>query len=251
MNQFSAVILTKNSNRYLPQVLESLKPLNEVVIVDNGSIDNTLEIARSFSNTTIVEHEFIGFGPLKRKGSEFARNDWIFSIDSDEVLTKEALEEMMALELNSELGYSFAYHNIYNGKHITCCGWHPDRQVVIYDRRVANFDDSQVHEKIVRLDGAELKEVELKSHVLHYPYSGASDFLKKMDHYSTLFANQNKNKKSSSPIKAFTHAFWAFFKNYFLQKGFLDGYEGFLISCYNSQTAFWKYIKLYELNTKQ
>ena len=83
MNKISAVILTKNSQRLLFEVLKSLKELDEVIILDNGSNDDTLKIAQSFVNVKIHKHDFIGFGKLKQLGSKLAKNDWILSIDSD------------------------------------------------------------------------------------------------------------------------------------------------------------------------
>jgi len=93
-------------------------------------------------------------------------------------------------------------------------------------------------------------QIKLNNPIIHYSYENVGDFLKKMQTYSTLFAEQNQGKKSASSWKAIVHGMFAFFKSYFLKKGFLDGYEGFLISMYNGHTAFYKYIKLYEANKK-
>lgn len=246
MNKISAVILTKNSERLLGEVLDSLRMLDEVVVLDNGSSDSTLEIARQFSNVSIHFHEFIGFGAMKQLGAHLARNSWILSIDSDEVASAELIGELLNTPLNPECIYSYDVHNHYKGKRILGCGWGDDRFLAIYHRDVANFDDSKVHEKIVRKDGAKITEIALKGHISHYPFACAGDFLKKMDAYSELFANEQKNRRASSPLKAVLHATWSFFRSYFLKKGVLDGYEGFVISCYNAQSVFWKYIKLYE-----
>ena len=105
-----------------------------------------------------------------------------------------------------------------------------------------------VHESVLRKN---LKVIQLKHPIFHTPYRTTFDFLAKMQHYSTLFAEQNQNKKKSSLAIAFTHATFAFFKSYFLQRGFMDGKEGFIISLYNANTAFYKYIKLKELNQKK
>ena len=95
-----------------------------------------------------------------------------------------------------------------------------------------------------------MKRIEMEGSLKHYSYASISDFLTKMQSYSTLFALQNQGRKSSSPIKAILHGMFAFWKSYVLKRGFLGGYEGFVISAYNGHTAFYKYLKLYEANQK-
>lgn len=90
--------------------------------------------------------------------------------------------------------------------------------------------------------------VPLRGAVKHYPYETTADFIKKMQSYSELFAEQNRGKRRASLPKAVWHSFFAFFKSYFLKKGFLGGHEGFVISVYNANTAFYKYLKLMEYN---
>lgn len=249
MNKISAVILTKNSQRLLFEVLQSLKELDEVIILDNGSNDDTLKIAQSFANVKICKHDFIGFGKLKQLGSKLAKNDWILSIDSDEIASKDLIDEILHYPLKNDFCYSYDVKNYFNGRHIRSCGWYPDRFCGVYNRKNADFDDSEVHEKIVALD-SELKVIPLKGYISHFPYDNTNDFLNKMQKYTTLYAKDFCNKKQSSPLKALVHSLWCFIKNYFFQKGFLEGYEGFVIASYNAQTAFWKYIKLYEANKK-
>lgn len=241
----SATVLTKNSEKHIEELLASLKALDEVLLYDNGSKDRTLDIAKNFPNCRIVEGPFLGFGPTHNKASTLAKNDWIFSIDSDEIPSKELLEEISHLKLDPHCLYSVPRHNLFNGKWIYTCGWWPDRVVRIYNRKATQFTDALVHESVIK---GNLQEVNLKAPLKHYSYDTLSDFLKKMDAYSTLFAEGKKGKISSSPFTAILHGWFAFFKSYILKRGILQGYEGFLISQYNGQTAFWKYLKLYHLN---
>jgi glycosyltransferase involved in cell wall biosynthesis len=241
----SATILTKNSARHLDELLESLNRFDEVLIYDNGSQDSTMEIANKHPNCRIVEGPFLGFGPTHNKASSLAKNDWILSIESDEIPTKELLEELHSLKLDPQCIYSIPRKNLFNGKWIYSCGWWPDRVVRLYNRKSTQFTNALVHESVEK--GA-LKEEQLKSPLKHYSYDSLSDFLRKMESYSTLFAEGKKGKTASSPLKAVLHGWCAFFKSYILKRGFMQGYEGFLISKYNSQTAFWKYMKLYQLN---
>lgn len=243
----SVTILTKNSEKYLRDVLRSVQTFDEVLIYDNGSTDNTLQIAREFSNVVIFQGTFNGFGTTHNQASSKAKHDWILSIDSDEIVTPEMVQEIKALNLNKKAVYSFSRHNYFNNKFIKWCGWYPDYQPRLYNRTHTAFTDAKVHEAIIT-DTSEL--ILLKSPLIHYSYSSISDFLHKMHSYSNLFAEQNKNKKRSSPCKAALHALFAFFKSYILKRGFLGGYEGFVISSYNANTAFYKYLKLYEINQK-
>jgi glycosyltransferase involved in cell wall biosynthesis len=243
LRQISVTILTKNSERYLPRCLDALQEFKEVLIVDNGSTDRTLQIARNYPNVRIIEHEFIGFGPLKNFAAQQAEKDWIFSVDSDEVASPELIASIKKLDPeDSKKIYSIERLNHYRGKPITCCGWSPDRVTRIFNRKFTSFSNALVHETILRPPGS--REVLLKGKLLHYPFDSVESLVNKMQNYSTLYAEQSH--KTSSPAKAFWRATFSFFKNYFLQKGFLEGYEGLLISISNANGVFYKYMKLYE-----
>lgn len=246
--KISVTILTRNSERYLQGVLEPLVSFDEVLIYDTGSHDNTLNIARKFPNTVIHQGSFIGFGPTHNVATNLAKNDWILSIDSDEIVTPELLQEISKLELSEGSVYGMPRHNEYKGRWIRGCGWHPDYQTRLYHRKNTAFTEVQVHEAVITTG---LKQIQLKSPLRHYSYASASDFLDKMQSYSALFAKQNCGKKSSSVCKAALHGLFAFFKSYILKKGIFLGAEGFEISLYNANTAFYKYVKLAEANKKE
>jgi glycosyltransferase involved in cell wall biosynthesis len=241
----SVTVLTKNSEKYLPKVLESLKKFDEVLVYDTGSTDNTISIACSYPNVTLKEGEFIGFGPTHNAASTLARNSWILSVDSDEVVTPELLNEILNLSLDKNVVYSIPRNNYFRGKWIRWCGWYPDHVYRLYNRDKTRFTDAQVHESVI-VDGIETQR--LKAALIHYSYADTADFLVKMQSYSHLFAQQNKGRKSSSTGKAVCHGLFTFFKSYILKKGFLGGSEGFEISVYNANTAFYKYLKLAEVN---
>lgn len=243
----SVTVLTKNSQKYLREVLHALQSMDEIVVCDTGSTDETMSIAREFPNVVLYERPFIGFGPTHNMASSLARNDWILSIDSDEVATPELIQEIQSLQLSQGCIYSIPRHNEYRGKWIRWCGWYPDRTVRLYHRKETQFSNVQVHEAVEK---RELREVCLKSPLRHYPYETVSDFLQKMQTYSTLFAEQYQGKKSSSLMHAIGHGLFSFFKSYVLKRGFLGGREGFEISFYNANTAFYKYLKLAEANER-
>lgn len=244
----SVTILTKNSQKYLQEVLASLQDFDEVLLFDNGSTDRTFEIASAFPNITIVKGTFEGFGPTHNKASALAKWDWILSIDSDEVVTPEMAADIASTGLDPGSVYNFPRHNYFNGTFIKWCGWYPDRQFRLYNKTRTRFTDAQVHEAIMT-EG--MNQIGIKGPLRHYSYDTHSDFLAKMQSYSDLFARQYRGKKSSSPWKALGHGIGAFLRAYIIKRGFLGGYEGFVISVYNGNTAFYKYLKLYEANQRK
>jgi glycosyltransferase involved in cell wall biosynthesis len=247
--KISATILTKNSQKHITAVLESLSWCDEVVVLDTGSTDKTMEIATGFANVALYIHNesFFGFGKMHQKATSLAKNDMILSIDSDEIVSAELREEIKSLDFDPHAVYFIPSHNYFNGKIITTCGWSPDYKARLYDRRFTDFDDREVHENL-RFEG--MKKIYLKHHLLHYSFNCIGDFLRKIDSYSTLFAVQNTGKKEVSMFSAIGHCVWAFLKSFILKRGFLQCPEGFIISIYNAQSAFWKYTKLYEANKK-
>src|SRR5262245_54643491 len=227
----SVTILTKNSQKYLKEVLEALTDFDEVVIYDNGSSDNTLTIAEQYSNVVIHRGPFQGFGPTHNIAASVAKHEWIHSIDSDEIVTPEMAQVIGNASLDPRYVYSIPRHNYYNGKFIRWCGWYPDRQIRLYNRHQTRFTDAQVHEAIIVRKGMDI--VPLEAPLRHYSYDSHADFLAKMQSYSDLFAKQNCGKKRSSPWKAVWHGIGAFLKAYILKRGIMGGYEGFVISAYN------------------
>lgn len=243
----SVTILVQDGERHLKNVLASLKDFPEVLILDTGSKDASREIASLFPNVRLIEASFTGFGPSHNHASSLAKNDWILSIDADEVVSKELAKEILSLPLSPENVYSLPFHNYYNGKWIRHCGWYPEHHVRLYHRKQTAFSNVQLHEGVMTKG---MKRIRLKNPVNHYSYNSVSDFLIKMERYSNLFVEQHLHKKRSSPLKAWVHGSTAFLKSYFLKRGFLSGYEGLLISAYQGHTAFYKYLKLYQANQK-
>jgi len=237
----SVTILTKNSSKTLGATLDSLKDFLEVIVLDSGSSDSTKEIATSYPNVKFIESPFLGFGKMHNYATKRGTYDWILSIDSDEVLTAELSQEILSLDLDPKKIYELNRCNYFWGKWMKCCsGWYPDPVIRLYNRKSTSFTDDPVHEKVIN---GSCQIFPLKGKLIHTPYRSIDDFLYKMQLYSTLFAEQNKGKNSSL-TKAIVHGFSAFFKSYILKRGFLGGKRGFIISLYNSHTAYYKYLKL-------
>ncbi|MHC2992495.1 hypothetical protein OB13_13210 [Pontibacter sp. HJ8] len=244
----SVTILTKNSQKHLAACLQALQRFPEVIVLDNGSTDETMAIAASFANTRIVESPFIGFGPLKNLAAQHATHNWILSIDSDEVLSQELADEILGLDLqDTRTVYSVLRHNYYRQKRIKACGWDNDVVERLYCKQTTRFADLAVHEHLQLQD---LRVQRLRHPLRHFPYDSIAQLVEKANKYSTLFAQENRFRKSSSPAKSYFKAAFSFFRNYILQKGFLYGYEGLTISFTNAAYTFYKYMKLHEENQK-
>jgi len=244
IENISIVMIVKNGASTIKEVLESLVAFKDVIIYDNGSTDGTHDIVRSFSNTNLIEGEFFGFGPTKNKAASYALNDWIFSLDADEVVSKEFIENLGNKILDHNTIYTILRSNFYKQTQVKHC-WGDDIIVRVYNRTSTSFTDKKVHEKIIQ---SNLKIEELKGVVKHYPYNTISDFIIKLDRYSTIYAQDNAGKKNSSPLKAILNAKYSFIKTYFFKRGFLDGYVGLTIAFSHMVTNFYKYMKLYEIN---
>ncbi len=244
---FSIKILTYNSEQTISATLESTRSFPEVLIYDTGSTDATLEIAKRYPNVRIVRGPFQGFGPTHNAASQHVSCPWILSLDSDEILSPQLIEELHRFTPLPGHVYSFQRHNFLHGKHIRWCGgWHPDWVIRLYSSQETQFSSDAVHEKVLI---ANHPVVPFLHPIYHTPYRKMEDFLHKMQLYSTLFSEQHRHKKRSSLLKALLHGWSAFLKSYFLKRGFLGGREGLIISLYNGHTAFYKYLKLWEKNS--
>jgi glycosyltransferase involved in cell wall biosynthesis len=248
MMNISAVMIVKNGARTIRRTLESLKEFDDVVVYDNGSTDETLQIAREYSNVNLIEGNFDGFGTTKNRAASFARHEWILIIDSDEVVDAQLLYTMKTKPLDSKTIYIVNFLAFYKEIQIKHCGWNNQKIRRLYNKTVTQFNDNAVHENIID-EGMQKESIE--GNMKHYSYMSISDFIIKLDRYSTLFAHDNAGKKSSSPAKAFLNGLYSFFRTYILKRGFLDGYAGLIIAFSHMATNFYKYIKLYEMNLEQ
>ena len=243
----SAVVLAKNNQKTIEKTLNALVEFDDVVVYDNGSTDDTIEIVKKFSNVNLIEGEFKGFGWTKNQAASFAKNDWILVVDSDEVIDKELLKELKEKILDNNCVYKLNFKAFYKDIQIKHCGWNNQKIKRLYNKSVTSYNSNDVHEDIITDN---LKIEILRGNVEHYSYQTISEFVIKADRYSSLFAQNNVGKKSSSPAKAFFNGLYSFIKTYFFKQGFRDGYVGLIIAFSHMVTNFYKYIKLYELNNE-
>ncbi len=247
IKNISVVIIAKNSESSIERTLDSLVEFEDVIVYDNGSTDKTMEIVKSFSDVNLIQGEFRGFGWTKNKAATYAKNDWVMIIDSDEVVNRDLLECLKTKKLQNDTVYRLNSNGFYKDIRVKYCGWTLTVKR-LFNRKITSFNDQdKVHEHIL---SNELKEEVLRGSINHYSYQTISEFVIKADRYSSLFAQNNVGKKSSSPAKAFFNGLYSFIKTYFFKQGFRDGYVGLIIAFSHMVTNFYKYIKLYELNNE-
>lgn len=237
----TVVVLTFNNENRLGKTLESLKKFDEVLIADTGSKDRTIEIATSYPNVRVESIPFLGFGKTRNLATLKAKHDFVFHVDSDEIVSFNLTEEIFSLKLDPNAIYRIERKNILFNKEPKGAGWHKDRVLRLFHRKTTAFKELKVHESVDLVGTI----IDLKNPILHEPYLSISDFLKKMELYSSLFAEQNPHKKASF-MKALIRSKWAFIKSYLFRLGIFDGMTGYLIAKYNSDTTFYKYLKLIE-----
>lgn len=229
----SVVILTFNSEKYLKEVLQSASFADEIIVLDSGSSDKTEQICKQFENVKFQHQSWLGFGKQKRAAVEFTSNDWVFVLDSDEVIMPLLKDEILSVLKEPEFdAYKVARLNLFFGKEVRSMGLYPDFTVRLFNKNRANFNDKEVHEKVV-VNG---NTGELKNPLKHYAYESIEQFIAKQNRYSSLGAKKSKFKAIFNPT-------WTFFRLFILKKGFMDGWRGYVIAKLYAQYTFWKYIK--------
>ena len=239
--KISATIITFNEERNIARAMESLRCSDEIVVVDSGSHDRTVEIAEKLG-ARVIESPWRGYAGQKNFASQHAEHDWILSIDADEALS-EALEgEIWRLKKAGPQhdGYTMPRMAQYLGRWILHSGWYPDRKIRLFNRARARWIGDYVHES-VQVDGT---LGHLESALLHFTCNSLSEHLKTMDHYTTLAAEQLVAQgQQIGWTEMLLDPAWTFFQTYILKRGFLDGPEGLAIAYMAAFYNFLKYSK--------
>ena len=238
----TAVILTKNNEHTLAKTLDSLQFLSEVLIVDTGSKDQTLSLAKKYPNVKTIKEKLYSFGLLRNQAADLAKNPWILSIDSDEELSPTLQRSIQNLTLDPNTVYGVIRENRYKEKTVVCCGWKLEKRLRLYERSKTKFSTRSVHESL-EING--LQSTYLPGKLYHTPFFSERDFITKMQLYTELYAKEHAGKPSSIK-KACLHGLWAFIRAYFLQKGIFYGESGWRIALYQALSSYYKYSKLAE-----
>lgn len=239
--KITATIITLDEERKIARAIESLRCCDEILVLDCGSVDRTVELAEKLG-ARVLEHPWAGYAEQKNWAASQAAHDWILSIDADEALS-EALEgEIWNVKKNGPKYDAYTMPRLaqYMGRWILHSGWYPDRKVRLYHRDRARWVGDFVHENL-EVKG---RLGHFESNLLHFTCDSLSEHLKTMDRYTTLAAEELVSRKSPIGLRqlSFDPA-WTFLKTYLLQRGFLDGVEGLTIAYMAALYTFLKYAK--------
>jgi glycosyltransferase involved in cell wall biosynthesis len=241
----SAVLIALDEEARIERALRSVAFCDEVLVVDAGSSDRTREIAAACGARVIVNAPFPGFTEQRRLATAEARHDWVLAVDADEEVGEELGAELRGL-LGGEpacAAYAMPRVAFYLGSFVRATDWYPDPQVRLFDRRRAGWEGGRVHES-VKTAG----EVgRLRGELLHRPYAGVSDHLRRIDRYTSLWAEDAWERGVRATwFRLWATPAWNLFRNYALRGGFRLGRAGLAISLLNALYTFLKFAKLLE-----
>jgi glycosyltransferase involved in cell wall biosynthesis len=264
----SVVIITFNEEANIGRTLASVQPLvsdgkGEIIVVDSGSTDRTVEIAKSFDAKVFVE-EWKGFAAQKNSAIDKATGDWILSLDADEELSG-GMQKLFPFILSppqgcgyAGMGLLFARQNYFLGRWIRHGGFWPDKKLRLFWHGLGRFEDRSVHEDIKLKTGCEKHDPSFDFEfgapiaIIHHSYPTLSDYIEHMNRYSSLGAEMvvAEGQVRFSAINIIVRPLLTFIYNYFFRLGFLDGHEGLLLHLNHAVYVSWKYAKAWELSRK-
>ncbi|MCC6392517.1 MAG: glycosyltransferase family 2 protein [Bryobacterales bacterium] len=239
--KISATIIARDEERNIARAIESLRCCDEIVVVDSGSIDRTMEIARELG-ARVVESPWRGYAGQKNYATEQARYDWILSIDADEALSESLEADIWLLKKNGPEYDAYTMPRLaqYLGKWILHGGWYPDRKIRLYRRDKACWTGEYVHESVTVTGTLG----HLNSNLLHYTCQSFTEHLRTMDRYTTLAAEELVARGRNITWRhMLLDPMWTFFRTYFVRRGYLDGMEGMAIAYMAMLYSFLKYAK--------
>lgn len=245
MNRISVIIITKNESQNIRDCLESVRWADEIIVVDSGSSDDTVSIARQFTDK-VFYNEWKGFAEQKSFAMNLASNDWLLSLDADERVTENLKDEILNSDLDEFDGYRIKRDNYFLGKLIRGCGWGNDYQLRLFKKSKTRLTDRLVHEGF-EVEG---KVGQLKNSMLHFSYRNFSDAFIKINHYSTLEAIEKQNRKNVNAFTIVITPVIAFLQHFFIRKGFIDGIYGLFVSIMHAITKLQVQLKIWELKNQ-
>lgn len=245
MPSLTVTVITRNEAANIAGALRSISWADEIVVVDCGSSDDTVAIARQFTDRVIVE-PWPGYAAQKNFAATHASHDWILSLDADERVSEPLADEIKAL-MQSEpaaRGYRLPRVTFHLGRWIRSTDWYPDLQLRLYDRRQGTWVGRYVHESVSMVARVD----RLRGELQHFAYRDVAHHLQTMDRYTTLAARQMYEEgRRAGWLDVLVRPRLAFARNYVLKGGFRDGTAGLIVSMMNAHYVGLKFAKLWEL----
>jgi glycosyltransferase involved in cell wall biosynthesis len=248
MQKISVVIICKDEEEEIGRTLQSLGGLtDDIVVLDNGSTDNTKNIVRDLG-ARLVEESWEGFGKTKNKATRFAKYDWILNLDADESIDAELKNSLLNLPLqNADEVFEIKFKNFFGDTYLRFGEWGRDRHIRLFNREKVNWNEAIVHEGLIFPPGVRIEKI--KGSVLHYTVKDRAEFAGKMLRYGLLNAEKYAREgKTSSWLRIYLAPVFTFLKYYIFRLGFLDGRVGFICAKMSSYYTHIKYARLLELN---
>jgi glycosyltransferase involved in cell wall biosynthesis len=240
MPQLSAIVITRNEAANIGDCLDGLAFCDERIVVDCGSSDATVEIARG-KGARVEIHAWAGFGPQKNYALSLASGSWVLSVDADERVTPALAAAIKSAIIDGSAdGWEIPRLSSFCGRQMRHSGWFPDYVLRLFRRDMGRFDDALVHERVICMGITK----RLAPPLLHHPVSRLEDSLSRMDRYSTASADTLvASGRKVSFLAGIGHGLYAFLRTYVLRAGFLDGAEGFLLAVANAEGSYYRYMK--------
>jgi len=243
--KLSVTVITKDEAADVGAALQSVAWADEIVVVDSGSTDDTVAIARQYTDR-VEKRDWPGYVEQKNYAAGRASHDWILSLDADERVTPELASNIRAALAGAPTHAAFRLPRVtwHLGRWVRTTDWYPDFQTRLYDRRAARWTGRYVHESVA-VDG---RIGRLRGELQHYAYRDIADHLETIDRYSTYAARQMfEDGRRAGFLDLAVHPTLAFLRNYVARGGVRDGAAGFIISRLNASYVFLKFAKLWEL----
>jgi glycosyltransferase involved in cell wall biosynthesis len=239
--RLSAIVIAKNEAANIADCLDSLAFCDELVVLDGGSSDDTVALAKAKGARVVSAPDWRGYGPQKNLALSQARGDWVLSVDADERVTPALAREIETSMADDRAnGYKIPRLSSFCGREIHHSGWYPDLVLRLFRREKARFSDDLVHERVI----CEAPVGQLREPLRHRTIVSLEDALAKIDRYSSAGAEMLvASRRRVYFLSGVAHGGWTFLRTYLLRAGFLDGPEGFLVARYHAQTTFYRYMK--------
>ncbi|HHW7449171.1 glycosyltransferase family 2 protein [Pasteurella multocida subsp. multocida] len=247
MPTLSVAMIVKNEAEHLAQCLDTVKDwVDDIVILDSGSTDNTKEIALSYGAKFYAHCEWPGFGRQRQIAQQYVTTDYVLWLDADERVTPELRESIQRAVAKNEKNVVYKISRLSEvfGRKIRHSNWYPDFVLRLYPTALTQYNDEPVHEKVMVPSHAKVEK--LAGDLEHYTYKDMHHYLVKSAGYAKAWAEKReKAGKKGSLLVAFTHAIGCFAKMYIFNAGFLDGKQGLLLAVLSAHSTFVKYADLW------
>lgn len=248
----SAVIITYNEERNIERCLESLDGVaEEIIVVDSFSSDRTRAICDKYP-VRFEQHAFEGHIQQKNYALSLTSNDWVLSLDADEALSTDLRESIIKIEEGAAPdAWEMKRLTNFCGKWVRHTGWYPDKKVRLWKKSIGQWGGQNPHDRVILRNGVILGQ--LSGDLLHYSFYSIAEHIQQIQKFSSIAAESAyaNGKRSSLVFNILLGPAFTFVKKYFLQRGFLDGYTGLVISVNTAFSKFLKYVKLWELQRRE